>query len=32
MHINYELNTLTAKGFSERRPFMHLSKHVFWGQ
>ena len=23
------INTFTAKGFSETRPFMHLSKHVF---
>ena len=22
-------NTFTAKGFSETRPFMHLSKHIF---
>ena len=25
-------NTFTAKGFSETRPFMHLSKHVFRSQ
>ena len=23
---------LTAEGFSETRPFMHLSNHVFWSQ
>ena len=28
-HILIYLNTFTAKGFSETRPFMHLSKHVF---
>ena len=26
------INTFTAKEFSERRPFMHLSKHVFGSQ
>ena len=27
-----EFNTVSAEGFSETRPFMHLSKHVFWSQ
>ena len=26
------INTFTVKGFSETRPFMHLSKHVFGSQ
>ena len=26
------VNTFTAKGFSETKPFMHLSKHVFRSQ
>ena len=26
------VNTFTAKGYSETRPFMYLSKHVFWSQ
>ena len=26
------LNMFTAKGFSETRPFMHLSKHIFRSQ
>ena len=25
-------NTFTAEGFSEPRPLMYLSKHIFWGQ
>ena len=25
-------STFTAEGFSEARPFMHSSKHVFWNQ
>ena len=26
------LNTVTAEGFSETIPFMHLSKHIFRSQ
>ena len=29
--IDY-INTFPAKGFSETRPFMHSSKHVFGSQ
>ena len=28
----FVLNTLTAKGFSQTGPFMHLSNHVFQSQ
>ena len=30
--MSYLFNTFTAKGFSETRPLMHLSKHVFRSQ
>ena len=28
----FGINTFTTEGFSETRPFMHLSKHVFHSQ
>ena len=31
-HISLGINTFTAKGFSETRPSMHLSKYVFRSQ
>ena len=30
--VRLALNKFTAEGFSETRPFMHVSKHVFWSQ
>ena len=32
MQNHNKFNTFTPKGFSETRPFMHLSKHVFRSQ
>ena len=29
---NIVVNTFTAKGFSQTRPFMHLGNHVFRSQ